>query len=309
MAQGRDLREVPELPKEVTDAALKGELVLFIGAGVSKLLGLPSWMELAQAVLGDLRDEGLLNYSEIEQLKHQDPKKLLSIATIIAEEHEYALDIAKHLNEKPEDNGVYSSINAIGCSCVTTNYDELLAPHYVRKTDGSKTQAETKRVSEPEKFLAKLLDEPGTVVHLHGCVSKPKTMVVTTRQYLEHYDHKNVQSFLGALFARKTVVFLGYGLEEAEILEHILRRGRVEQTKDRRRFLLQGFFGSQAPLYQNLRTYYEKSFGVHLVGFLRDFDNYQGLEKILRTWVDDIDVHEPPLASDVEFMEEVLGDE
>ena len=67
-------------------------------------------------------------------------------------------------------------------------------------------------------------------------------MVVTTKEYLEHYDHDNVQQFLGELFEKKTVVFLGYGLEELEMLEHILRRGQVKQTGDRRRFAVQGFF-------------------------------------------------------------------
>ena len=62
----------------------------------------------------------------------------------------------------------------------------------------------------------------------------------------------------------------GYGLEEAEVLEHILRREEVLKTSERRRFSLQGFFRSQEPLYKKLYKYYEISFGVHLVGFERD---------------------------------------
>jgi len=103
------------------------------------------------------------------------------------------------------------------------HYDELLSPRYSRSEDGSETPSSPKRVSEKERFCAKLLDEPGTVIHLHGCISNPKTMVFTTEKYLEHYNHSKVQRLLGNLFKRKTVVFLGYGLEESEILEHILR--------------------------------------------------------------------------------------
>lgn len=91
--------------------------------------------------------------------------------------------------------------------------------------DGSGTPAPVNRISSRERFLAHLLDEPGTVVNLHGCSNEPETMIVTTKDYLEHYDHPNVQSFLEWLFRKKVVLFLGYGLEEAEILEHILRRG------------------------------------------------------------------------------------
>lgn len=309
MSRVPDLRETIPPPDEVIQAGLDGDLILFVGAGVSRLLGLPSWQGLAACALEDLRKESLLNYSEIEQLKTLDPKKQLSIANLIAVQNKYELNIRKHLAGRTEADSIYKAINDIGCPCVTTNYDELLSPRHFKATDGSETPVPTTRVAEREKFFAKLLNEPGTVVHLHGCISKPQTMIVTTMDYLEHYDHENVQEFLGDLFERKTVVFLGYGLEEAEILEHILRRGRVKETGDRRRFSVQGFFHSQKPLYEKLHTYYEKSFGVHLLGFIRDHEDYLGLETTVKSWVPRIEVREPPLVADVEFMDEVLGNE
>jgi len=270
------------------------------------LLGLPSWSGLAANALEDLRQKGFLNYSEIEQLDGLDPKQQLSIADIIAEDNKYKLDLTKHLEGKSEGDSIYKAINDIGCPCVTTNYDELLAPRFIEAKDGSATAALVNRVYEREKLFAKLLNEPGTVVHLHGAISKPERMIVTTKDYLEHYDHENVQEFLGELFKRKTILFIGYGLEEAEILEHILRRGSVKRTSDRRRFALQGFFLSQKPLYENLHTYYEKSFGVHLLGFVRDHENYKRLEAIIKTWASQIKVRKPPLAADNDFMDEVL---
>lgn len=307
MGKVPDLRETIPPPDEVIQAGLDGQLILFVGAGVSRLLGLPSWQGLAACAFEDLRKESLLNYSEIEQLKTQDPKKQLSIAKLIAEQHKFELDIGKHLAGKSEGDSIYKAINDIGCSCVTTNYDELLSPRHFKTSDGSETPAPAKRVAEREKFFAKLLNEPGTVVHLHGCISKPETMIITTKDYLEHYDNDNVQAFLGELFEKKTVIFLGYGLEESEILEHILRRGQVKETGDRRRFAVQGFFRSQQPLYENLHNYYKKSFGVHMLGFVRDHEDYLGLETTVKSWVSQIEINEPPLVADVEFMEEVLG--
>lgn len=306
MGRAPDLREIFDPPDEIVQAGLNGDLVFFVGAGASMLLGLPSWPELAAKALKDLRQDRYLNYSEIEQLNSLDPKKQLSIAYSIAEDNKYELDLTKHLTGKSEGDSIYKAINDIGCSCVTTNYDELLAPRFIDAKDGSATAASVNRVYEREKFLAKLLNEPGTVVHLHGAISKPETMIVTTKDYLEHYDHENIQEFLGELFERKTILFLGYGLEEAEILEHLLRRGSVKPTSDRRRFALQGFFLSQKPLYENLHTYYEKSYGVHLLGFVRDHENYKPLEVILKSWANRIEVRKPPLAVDNEFLDEVL---
>ena len=312
MSKAPYLREIPELPDEIVQAGLNGELVLFVGAGVSMLLGLPSWGGLAWKALHALLEKGLLNFSELEQLKNLDPKKQLSIAKLIAEENEHDLNLTGYFKEKVEGNSIYKSINDIGCACVTTNYDELLAPRFHEAKDDlvkslSIKPKEVIRISDKRDFFAKHLDEPGTVVHLHGAISRPETMVVTTKKYLEHYDNENVQHFLRELFAKKIVLFIGYGLEEAEILEHILRRGAVESTRDRRRFALQGYFGSQGPLYEKLHQYYEKSFGVHLIGFVRDHKDYAQQETIIRGWVPQIQVKKPTLDADIARMNEVLG--
>ena len=300
------LREIPDLPDEIVQAALDGNLVLFVGAGTSRLLGLPSWRELAHKQLEQLRKNGALNYSELEQLRALDPKQQLSIAREIADDNELKLDFRDGLTGHSEGNSIYKSINDIGCVCVTTNYDELLAPRYTDAEDGSETPVSPNRYRNG--FLTKHLDTPGTVIHLHGAVGEPATMILTTRDYLEHYDNPFVQEFLKYLFTRKTVLFIGYGLDEAEILEQVLRRGSVASSLERKRFVLQGYYRSQKPLYQNLHSYYRKSFGVHVIGFVRDHKDYKQQEAILDDWAPKIVVKRPPLVADMEKLNEVLGD-
>ncbi len=247
-----------------------------------------------------------VNYSELEQLKALDPKKQLSIAELIAEENGFTLELARHLTAEESDKGIYKFLNKIGCACITTNYDELLSPHFYQTSDGSTTAAPVTRVTQKYDFYAGHLNRPGTVVHLHGSVSKPETMVVTTKHYLAHYDDETVQHFLNELFEKKTVLFIGYSLEEAEILEHILRRGGVKNEKVKKRFALHAFFLSQDPLYRKLHDYYLKSFGVHLIGFVRDHNDYDQLEIIAKTWAEQIEVRPPALTEDLEYMDEVL---
>ncbi len=307
MSRAPDLRELPDLPPEVRQAALIGDLVLFVGAGSSMLVGLPSWSGLACLALNDLRDKGYVNYSEIEQLKTLDPKKQLSIAKLIAEENEFTIDLARHLTAEEDDKGIYKHLNKIGCACVTTNYDKLLSPRFYQTSDGSTTAVPVTRVAHKNDFYAGHLNTPGTVVHLHGSIDQQKTMVVTTKDYLAHYDNETVQNFLNELFEKKTVLFIGYSLEEAEILEHILRRGGAKTEKVKKRFTLQAFFLSQAPLYRKLHDYYKKSFGVHLIGFVRDHNDYAQLEIIAKTWAELIEVRPPALTEDLEYMDEVLN--
>ena len=309
MSKVPDLRELIDPPEEVVQAARHGELILFVGAGISRLVGLPSWKSLAELALKDLCKSKCLNFSELDQLKYLDPRKLLSIATLVANENKKKLNLDQYFSMVPATDTIYKSINDIGCTCVTTNYDVMISPAFKDPDDDSTTASKGASVCEPSSIYRNLLDEPGNVIHLHGCKTKPDTMIVTTKDYLEHYDDNNIQDFLGYLFSSKTVVFLGYGLEEAEILEHILRRGSATASSHRKRFSLQGFFRSQHPLYEMLHRYFDESFGVNILGFLRDHKDYFCQERIIEDWSRSLRVKKPPLATDADLIDEVFPDE
>lgn len=303
-----ELIKTPELPEEIIDAANEGQLVLFVGAGLSVLAGLPSWGQLARKVLEELRDDAqLINYSGMDQLaKLDDPRKQLSIADQIAKDGGYEINFRKHLQCSSGTSEVYDYINRIGCPCVTTNYDQLLAPRFV-SPDGSTTPKEPTRIFDRSQFYTHHLNKPGTVVHLHGSIEDRGSMIVTTREYLEHYDNPLVKEFLGELFELKTVLFIGYGLAEAEILEHILRRGNARSGALEQRFALQGFYQSQAPFYKHIHNYY-KPFGVRLIGFEMDANGHGQLKHIAREWAEKVKVIEAGLVEDLNFMDGVLAD-
>lgn len=309
MADTPELQPVPELPEEIINAGLDGELILFVGAGVSMQAGLPSWDGLAANVLDDLQAEGCLDYAQLEQLKKLDPKKQLTIAYQIADENTTKIDLIQHLNMPSGDLSIYKYINEIGCSCVTSNYDELLAPVLPDQEDGAETIKTGERVITITDDSVAKLNKLGTVVHIHGAISDEDSMVVTTKKYLQHYDRDNIEYFLKDLFSSKVILFIGYSLEEAEILEHILRRGHVhKEVAERRRFVLLGYFSNEEYLYQRLHKYYHESFGVHSVGFLKDKNGYGQLVEIMKQWSKEIVVRPPALVNDLAFMDEVLGD-
>lgn len=106
MSKVPDLREIPDLPEEIVQAGLNGELVLFVGSGTSMLLGLPSWGGLAAKVLESLQKKKILNYSELEQLRALEPKKQLSIATLIAKENKIDLELTDFFKGKSEGSSI-----------------------------------------------------------------------------------------------------------------------------------------------------------------------------------------------------------
>jgi hypothetical protein len=302
-----ELKEIPDLPPQLKYAALDGNLVLFVGAGASMLLGMPSWSQLAWGALDYLRELGKIDYSELDQLKVLDPKKQLSIAKQIAKKESVHLDLTKNLVPR-SGSGIYEYLNSIGAVCVTTNYDEELSPHcFMENDDGSSIPRDPRRIVKKSEINFGHLNDPGTVIHLHGSKRDPDGMIVTTKDYLEHYEEDCIKSFLRSLFDKKTVLFIGYGLEETELLEHILRKSDAREESEKKRFSLQGFFSTQAPLYNRLNDYYQQSFGVSILGYLRDRKDYHQLEEVMRRWSDELIVRPPALIDEIDWMNGILG--
>ena len=121
-------------------------------------------------------------------------------------------------------------------------------------------------------------------------------MILTTQDYVRHYandrrrattnDEENlVLTFLDNLFNReKTVLFVGYGLEELEILEYVILKARRTPGANRseaKHYLLQGFFSHEYELMRNLKRYYLSECGIHLLPFKRDQNDRDQLLNVL----------------------------
>jgi len=294
----------PEVPAEVENAAQSGELVVFVGAGISRLINCPSWDGFADAVLQQLVP-GAIDYHDLAQIKTiADPKKRLSIAKIVAQKKNIKIDYGLTFRVSLEPENVYRYLNSFNSSFVTTNYEKYLAPES-RQTDPE----EDWRFYKREQLLRVNLDRNGNVIHIHGCVDDPNSMIITTRDYLDHYSTTEVQEFLRYLFEKKTILFLGYGLEEIEVLEHILRRGGAGATREGRvrRYMLQGFFNAEIGLYNLLGEYYLESFATELIGFPKDYKDYGHQVEILASWSKKLRFAGMALADEVAAIEEEIS--
>jgi hypothetical protein len=167
---------------------------------------------------------------------------------------------------------------------------------------------EPELICRPHQLKGLRLREPGTVIHLHGSIDEPESMIMTTPQYIIHYDDECVKEFLDEMFDRYTILFLGYGLEEWEVLEHILRKGKKNDGKQQKKFLLTGFYSHQEKTFSHLYDYYEASFSVRLVHFSLDHKEYDQLEKIMEDWAGNLEVGDPLLVDELEYVLKVADE-
>ncbi len=143
-------------------------------------------------------------------------------------------------------------------------------------------------------------------------------MVMTTRGYMEHYandryqenakNENRVLTFLGHLFKERTVLFVGYGLEELEILEYVILKAHRAPGAPclEKHYILQGFFSHERVLMQSLRQYYLEQCGIGLIPFSRDLKDWNQLLDVLEKFAKDIPASALIVLQELKEMEDFL---
>lgn len=197
-----------ELPDEVVEAHVNGELVLFVGAGAS--LGKPSNLPLYEGLAKKLGKLAAYPFSRKRGLDYY----IGSLESLPSgfDAHQHALDIIS--NPKSKHNPTHSAVVSLAESSgavriVTTNYDDHLA-----------AAATAAGIAIPDRWDSPALPLGRSftgLVHLHGSVRRPKSeMVLTDRDFGQAYmTDAWAARFLLPMFASFTVLFVGYSHDDA----------------------------------------------------------------------------------------------
>ncbi len=278
------IEDIPELPKAVLDAYDRGKLIFFIGAGISRLQNLPGWDQLADQLIS-----AAFLPAECKQIQSSitDNKQLITIAyhhlVKQGKEDEFfsifdqCLEPIKSNSKDKRD--VYALLFQLRALFVTTNCDGLLEKkigEHCCTTECSTT------------ILARA--KPQFLFYLHGrYVSKDEedkaSLVFTSDQYLKTYSKRDFQDFLHMLFSEYTVVFLGYGMNEFELLDNMLRNASADLDKEH--YILEGFFEYEQALADAKNKYYEV-LNVKLLAYKKDNQNYQQQYDVIQRWIEQL---------------------
>ncbi|MBN2833438.1 MAG: SIR2 family protein [Candidatus Delongbacteria bacterium] len=267
----------PKFVNSIISAINEKKLVLFVGAGFSKLCGLPLWGDLANRLIDAcITDEDIdLNFADRSLVtRDKDSKMLITIAYYLYESkgkvdtfYRYMVDYLSTFDNDSETNNrrnrLIDFIKKSGATVLTTNSDDVLHNCF-------NDQFIHYKVEDIEKYR---IDNQRHLIHLHGYKSEMRTMVYTVKQYLERYANEGFKRTVKNIFnSDSTILFIGYGLNEMQLLDFLIDQSDTKKN----RYVLDGFFSYEEPDYVAKQHYYT-SFDLKLIGYIKDKNNYFAL--------------------------------
>lgn len=199
-------KDIDHFLKIYSDQVICGCASLFLGSGVSRDSGFPSWSALLAPCAEELG---------IELGKQPD---LYSIAQYYSNRHsdaELRRLFNRAINRFADPNPVLDDLLGIPFSSIwTTNYDCLIEDSLKKRFIGCNVIVDDKDLASISK------DTKINVYKMNGDVSRPTNMVVTKSDY-EHYAqrHPLFLTFLKKELVANTFLFIGYSFSDALVLD------------------------------------------------------------------------------------------
>ena len=207
--------------KEIHRAKNSGRLVIFVGAGVSRNSGLPTWSGLIAQFADKLHYEHCSTCADSKNCDAQkkaecNRKNIFTQEEFLRiPEYYYQKDergyyelVNEVLNKNVEPNEIDNEILRIAPQhIITTNYDDLL-----ERSDSINTGLYSV-IAKDQDLLAKASSR--YIVKMHGDFNDIENIVLKESDYI-NYEHNYIliSTFIKSLLINNTFMFVGYSLSD-----------------------------------------------------------------------------------------------
>lgn len=298
------------------EAIKNDNLIIFIGAGVSRLAGCLGWEEIAEEIVKKSRQEGFLTYAEEEVLLKEimNPRKIISICYKIfckqnIEKLFFDLLIKSTEIVKKGYLDIFRKVLDLKARAyITTNIDDGLIQFNPLATGQNIYDCTSQ---EFNIFIDNdLLVRDGDIFFLHGMRETIKDVIFTIDRYLKFYkENSYVNRFLKEkIFTEDNVIlFIGYGLSEWEILEHMFRHQHKSSDSSIavKRYLLIPLYTSEYIKFRLDSIFYD-FFDLIPIPYFIDYEGYYKLSGSLDKLIKKINNYQPTASEVFNKIDKVI---
>ncbi len=293
-----EIKYIPDLPPQIIKASENKKLAIFIGAGLSRFMGCSSWGELAVNLLQKCEEEGLLNnYEKTVLSQSADFKKTITICSrLLGNDERFMTEMKKSLNDdKVGDDSIdlkiYKDLVSLNGLIITTNADRhidqvFLDDNILIEDFGTATPIDNAHLYK-----------------IHGSITDPRSLIFTVEGYLKRYTDPKYGKFLEEIFTKYTVLFLGYGMSEFELMDYLFSS---IQSNSKRHYFLKDYYTHEQRIYEFDQMYFD-DLGVDLIPYAKDDIGFQQLPKVINEWVNEIKSKTLVLVTNYDDIDDALG--
>lgn len=212
----------PPPPSDLIDKIYQGNTVLFVGAGLSVGIGLPTWPELMDRIIKWSVERNIIDNVAKEEFEQWiEQKKFLLLIQELRERmgNRHFMEFMSEVfrDDTKEPTPTHKILPEIPFAAVlTTNFDVLIESAYTSSL-GVKARTYT-QADIPE--LAHLHSSGQFyILKLHGDIDRIETVVLGRNDYRQVMFANNAyRDFLTALLLIRTVLFVGFSLADPDLL-------------------------------------------------------------------------------------------
>ena len=209
--------------KTIKKAQENNQLIVFVGAGVSKNSNVPTWWELIKIIADKIgydrcdfckKRKEICPETDCEERYAFTQDEFLRIPEYYYQKDtsdnntEYYNLIQNTLSSGKMSNSIDDEIfNLLPHHIITTNYDSLLE-------DSANLNAQLYTVVSQDSDLLSKSNER-YIIKMHGDLKVPNSIVLKESDYLDYEQkHTLISTFIRSLLVNHTFVFLGYSLND-----------------------------------------------------------------------------------------------
>ncbi len=296
------------VPPKILEAVNSDNLAVFIGAGVSRLLGCMGWDKLAHNLINSCfsgkKSDGspCINFKEKEALsQNKDHKKIITICHGILKQNGLEDVFFEELDKSFEadeeilkSRNIYDELMGLRGLFITTNADG----HFDKKFNRP-------QIVYKEEDLNRSNIDRTKLYHIHGSILDRDSLIFTVRRYIQRYNVQQFRDFLKEIFDNYVVLFVGYGMSEFELLDFLITRFDSSKGKELKHFILLPFYRGEENILAFEQSYHN-AMGISVLGYEMDERGYEQLYEVMRSWNKEINQTSAYLYDSYREIEDVV---